>query len=242
MRTLIPVLFLICFIDKALCQSLPPDSLFRQQARQRAIALYEQAISPQSPLYNGNEYIQHDFRIKVHPFFESDSLRKGTISYYGIRYDDVPMAYDIVRDELYVNHLDGGYRLRLNSEHIDQFQLGQHQFVRLEADSLTGVKSGFYDVLYQGKSMVFARRIKTVLEDISTGVYKAEYLSRNDFLVRKDKTYYTVNSLGAALSVFEDQKKLLRKYLRYERINYKKETERAIVGLAKYYDSLTTIH
>ena len=239
MRILILSLFLTYFIGKTVGQSLPPDSLFRQQSRRNAVALYEQAIKPQSPLYNGNEYIQHDFRIKVHPFYEVDSLRSGNLIYYGLHYRDVRMAYDIVRDEVYINHLDGGYRIRLNSEHIAQFEVGNHQFVRLVADSLTGVRTGFYDLLYSGRTQVFAKRIKTVLEDISTGTYKAEYLKKDEFMVRRDKVYYSVNSLGAALNVFADQKKALRKYLRAEGIKYKKETEKAIIGLARYYDELT---
>ena len=242
MRILIPSLFLTCFLGKAFCQSLPADSLFRQQAKQNVVAVYEQAMKLQSPLYNGNEFIQHDFRIKVHPFFEVDSLRQGSVDYYGIHYHDVPLAYDIVRDEVYIKHLDGGYRIRLNSEHLQRFEVGQHTFVRLEADSLTGVRTGFYDMLYNGRTQVFAHRIKTVLEDISTGLYKAEYLPKDEFMVRKDKTFYSVNTLSAALNVFADQKKALRKFLRTEKIKYNKEKERAIVGMAKQYDLLTTSH
>ena len=88
----------------------------------------------------------------------------------------------------------------------------------------------------------FAHRIKTVLEDISTGIYKAEYLPKDEFMVRKDKTFYSVNTLSAALNVFADQKKALRKFLRTEKIKYNKEKERAIVGMAKQYDLLTTSH
>lgn len=231
---------LLCFtISRGVSQSLPADSAFLEQARSTVVAQYNKVMNPQSAIYNGNEYIQHDFRIKVHPYFQSDSLQKGSVTYYSVEYNDIPMGYDIVRDEIFIRHLDGGYRMRLNSEKVDRFSFNGHQFVRLTGDSLIGVRTGFYDLLYSGRTQVLSHRVKAVVEDISTGVYKAEYIPKDEYWIRRDQRYYPVKTLGGALGVYGDKKKELRKYLRTERIKFKENKEKTLVLLAREYDALT---
>ncbi|OIN57546.1 hypothetical protein [Arsenicibacter rosenii] len=239
MQKFIPFLLLCFVINRGIAQSLPADSVFREQARSAVVTQYNKVMNQQSAIYNGNEYIQHDFRIKVHPYFQVDSLQKGSVTYYSVDYNDIPMGYDIVRDELFIRHLDGGYRMRLNSEKVDRFTINGHQFVRLTGDSLVGVRTGFYDLLYSGRTQLLSRRVKVVLEDISTGVYKAEYLSKDEYWIRRDQRYFPVKTLGGALSVYGDKKKELRKLLRAERIKFKENKEKTLVLLAREYDALT---
>lgn len=224
----------------ALGQTIGPDSSFAQQAKQQAVRIYEQAMTKQEHVYEGNEYISHDHRVKVHPYFPVDSLLPGNIAYNGATYHDVRMLYDIVRDELSVQPPEGGYRLRLHPEKIDRFSLGQHQFKRLVGDSTSSLPTGFYEVLYDGKTDVLAHRVKTVHEDISSGAYKAEYLIKDRFYVQKAGAYEEVKTKRSVLHLFPDQAKALRKYIRANNIKFKDESrEASITGVVRQYDELT---
>lgn len=240
MQYTILILSILSLATRAAGQSSASDSSFVQSAKNQAIRSYERAMYKQEHVFEGNEYIPHDHRIKIHPFFPTDSLQPGTIAYNGIRYHDVPMLYDIVRDELAIQPPEGGYRVRLHTDKISNFSIGQHQFARIVGDSALGVRTGFYEILYNGKVKVLAQRVKTVHEDISSGTYKADYLVKDRFYIQKEGAYHEVKSKGSVLGLFPDQSKVLRKYLRANKLKFNDEQrEAAITQATKRYEELT---
>ena len=144
------LLFLISALGAA-GQVPKPDSSFVQSARYQAVAAYEKATHVQSHVFEGNEYITHDHRIKIHPFYRVDSLQTGTVALNGVTYHNVRMLYDIVRDELAVQPPEGGFRIRLRTDKIADFSMGPYRFIRLEGNSIVGAPTGFYEVLHNGR-------------------------------------------------------------------------------------------
>jgi hypothetical protein len=220
------------------------DSLFVRVARQQAIATYEQATRKQAHVYDGNEYIAHNHQIQGHPFYSIDSLQAGAVTYNGIYYKGVSMQYDIVRDQLVVQPVGSGFKVRLHNEQVSRFAINANPFIRLvaptEGGSAIGLTTGFYEMLYDGKTKALARRIKTIHEDISSGAYKADFLQKDRFFILKEGSYRDANSKGAILSIFKDQSKELRKYIRANDLIFKGEQlGTALTQLARHYDELT---
>lgn len=243
MPYLLAVSLLLLLTIPAAGQRTQPDSSFLQAARTEAVNVYERTLHEQAHVFEGNEYIAHDHRIKVHPYYTIDTLQKGTILYNGVRYHDVPMLYDIVREELAIQPPDGGYRLRLRNDYLSAFTLGSHQFSRLGSalgDSASGIPAGYYEILHDGRVKALSHRIKTVYEDISSGKYQAEYLLKDRFYIQKEGVYYEVKSKRSMLSLFPDQAKALRKYIRTNKLKFKDDQrEEAISRVTKRYEELT---
>ena len=237
MRHALPGFLLLAFLKTAaIGQPLVSDTLFVQAAKKQAVGLYQQTMYRQQQVHSGNEYITHDHRIKIHPFYPTDSLQAGTITYNGIPYD-VAMLYDIVRDELAVRPPSGGYRMQVRSNKVSRFSIGTHQFIRL--DTTSGLSAGFYELLHSGSVQVLAHRKKTVQEDISSGAYKAVYLIKDRYYIRKDGVYHDVKNKGSVLSLFPEQSKMLRKYLRTNQLKFNDaQRENAITGVVEQYDAL----
>ncbi|WP_460933318.1 hypothetical protein [Spirosoma humi] len=234
------LLFLLYLTTTAAGQRTPPDTSFGQVARNQAIAAYERTLYEQAHIYEGNEYIAHDYRIKIHPFYRIDSLQLGTVLYNGVQYKEVQMLYDIVRDELVVQPPGGGYRLRVRNDYVAAFTLGTHQFSRIVGDSATGLPTGYYEVLSPGKTKALSHRVKTVHEDISSGSYRAEYVPKDRFYVLKEGVYHEVKSKRSLLNLFPDQAKNLRKYIRANKLKFTDDQrELAVTQLTKRYEELT---
>ncbi|ADB37278.1 hypothetical protein Slin_1228 [Spirosoma linguale DSM 74] len=234
------VLFLIGWLTtQATGQTLTPDSSFRQLARNQAVRAYEQDLREQAHVYEGNEYIAHDHRIKIHPFFGVDSLLSCTIIYRGVQYSDIKMLYDVVRDQLAIQPPGGGFRLRPRNDYIASFIIGGHPFMRIVGDSAAGVPTGFYEILHNGRLKALARRVKVVHEDISSGKYQAEYLVKDRFFILKEGVYYEVKSKRSLLNVFPEQAKLLRKFMRSNGLKFNDEKrEEAISQVTNRYEDL----
>lgn len=216
------------------------DSSFVQSARYQAVASYEKATRVQSHVFEGNEYITHDHRIKIHPFYRVDSLQTGTITFNGVTYRNVRILYDIVRDELAVQPPEGGFRIRLRNDKITNFSMGPYRFTRLEGDSTVGAPTGFYEVLHNGRLRALARRIKTIHEDISGGTYKADFLQKDRFFILKEGVYHSVKTKRSLLNLFPDQAKTLRKYIRANKLKFTDEQrEEAVTKVTQRYEELS---
>ncbi|RIV18948.1 hypothetical protein DYU11_25955 [Fibrisoma montanum] len=241
MRCQFLLFFLLAVVCPALGQSASTDTSFVRLAVQQAVQVYERTFPDRPHLNNGTEYIRYDYRITGHPYFLTDSTQTGYIQYNGVRYRNVPMRHDIVRGEVLIDQVDSLFRIRLHSERIDSFSLGPHQFVRLVADSLSssGIRTGFYQVLYDGSVRLLAKRVKTIREDISSGKYKANFEENTRFFAeKKDGTYHEIKTQQSLFGLFPEQEKTLRRYLRTNGIKFRKQRERAITGVVKHYDAL----
>jgi hypothetical protein len=85
-------------------------------------------INPDSRLFNGREYIRNGTPAKGFPFFESDSLQLGSLSYDGILYRDIALEYDMVSDQLLIHNFAGDALISLVPEKITFFSIARHHF------------------------------------------------------------------------------------------------------------------
>lgn len=220
-------------------QTVRSDSSFLALAQNQTVRFYKSSLTENMLLYNGNEHIPHDRRIKIHPYFATDSLQLGSLSYSGIDHQNVMMQYDIVRDELAIRLSESVFRIRPHSERISSFSFHNYQFIRLVADSSAGVSTGFYQVLHNGPVKFLAKRKKTVQDDLSQRVYQGNYLIKDRYFIFKDGAYHEVKSKRSVFALFPDQSTALRKYLRSTKIKFNQQREEAITAIVQQYEKLT---
>lgn len=203
------------------------------------IALYHQFTDKQSRLYNGPEHIPYSPALEGHAYFLDKLLHKGTVLYDGMIYNNVPMQYDLIKDNLVIAHFDGFFRMNLVTEKVKEFSFNGHQYVRLEKDSVNGLPfaTGFYDRLYAGKTTVLAKRTKRIEETVTDRVIQ-KVTEKDFYYIYNGKEYLHVRSFKSLLSNVKDRSKEVRQYLRKNKIRYRKERENAIVKAIAYYDSL----
>ncbi|QRR04227.1 hypothetical protein HWI92_15780 [Dyadobacter sandarakinus] len=201
------------------------------------ISLYKTATAQTQNLYNGRQYYLYDARNDEHQFFQQSKWRNGVIMYDGQAFDSIPMLYDIVRDELVIRHVYGDHLL-LQSEKVANFWLLDHHFKRMESgkDVNASMRSGFYDLLYEGKTQAIARRSKSRQEKIQDKRVIALFPPKNFYYVRKDSTYHPVHSRKSFFALFPEHKRDFRRTLREKNLRFRRDREMAIISLATAYD------
>ncbi|TLV00601.1 hypothetical protein [Dyadobacter luticola] len=239
MRIFTAILFLTL---SALSQSYGQVAVANSQGAETPaypVSLYKEATSISQNLYNGRQYYVYDSRQEEFQFYNQRKWHNGVVYYDGQKFDSIPMLYDIFKDELVIKHFNGDHIL-MQSEKVDYFMLDNHHFARLEAgkDINEQMRTGFYDILYDGKTRTIIRRTKSRQEKIVDKRVIALYPEKNFFYIFNDGEYHAVHSKKSVFNLFPDQKKELRKVLRDEKIKFRKNREVAIAKIVARHDEL----
>lgn len=221
------------------CQ-VTDTSTVAQHAPDSPLALYQSATRYSPHLYNGPRYHIYDSRSKEHQFFESEDWQTGSVFYDGQLYRNISLLYDIFKGYVVVRHPERSGLVQLQSERVREFSLADTRFVRIEKNEEMGIDipTGFYQLLYDGKTQVLARRVKERQEQIESNKITVYFPPKNFFYIKKDGVYHIIRSKKAALALFSDQKSALRRSLRENRINYRKSRDLALIQMATQYDKL----
>ncbi len=234
------IFFLFHITVPALSQRQNPDSAFVAQQQKNAIQLYYNSLDIQSGLYNGSEYLVYVQLLKDgHPYLDTTKLTYGSVFYDGMLYQDVPMLYDIVKDELVIQHYNKVFHIQLIQSKIDEFKILDRPFLHLGKDSTIqgNVKNGFYEVLYDGQIKLYAKRIKTIQEYIPEMKVEQRVFSNNRYFIYKNKAYHEVYNLPSVLKVLKDKRINYKQTLRKQHIKFRKQRETAIKFMLQQYEN-----
>lgn len=240
MRIFTIALFLYVLTSgKTFAQGALAESSSARQVAAYPVSLYKAATSTSQNLYSGRQYYVYDSRMEEHQFFEQRRWQNGMVLYDGQQFDSIPLLYDLFKDELVIRHFNGDHVL-LQTVKVDSFIIDNHRFARLESgkDINPQMRTGFYDVVYDGKSRTIVRRTKQRQEKIVDKRVIAYFPEKNFFYVFKDGRYHSVHTKKSTLALFEDRKRELRRVLRENKIKFRKNRELAIVTVVETYDNL----
>jgi hypothetical protein len=190
-----------------------------------------------SLLYNGTEYFYNDSRLTGTPFFATDSFTKGNLIYYGQLYTGIPLKFDVLRGEVVTYLHNPTFPVKLVTEKLKCFTIGSAVFVWVEK---TGgmPEAGYYQVLYNGKASILAKRYKTIRETVSAEGVVREVVNHSNYYVLKNGIYHSVGSKGSLLDALSDQKSALSDYIDKSDVKFKKDPEYNMIRAAAYYETL----
>lgn len=213
---------------------------FLQSAIKNTVLLYNQYAAEQSALYNGSEYKGYDPGIKGDAYFQSGEFTKGTLLYDGGFYENLLLLYDVVTDQVITPHFNKIPYIALVSNKVQEFSFLNQKFIHITPDSTNKgvIVPGFYNVLFEGRAGLLARRVKTIQESVSQEGVTKEFIANNNYFIRKNGTYHSITSESAMLAVLNDHKKELQQFLKSSNIRFKKDPEQALIRTVQYYNAL----
>lgn len=219
------------------CAQQPPDSITYKESVSGIRQVYLNEIDDNAEIYHGSEYIRNGQKANGFPFFESDNLLAGSVSYQGTTYTGQNLYYDLVSDEIIIPNYAKNALIVLSPGKVDSFSIGTHVFVLLTSNASNHLaRDGYYEQLYSGEPGVYARREKKLAS--GTGSEEAKYIQYNTYYVRLNNVFYPVDGKSSLLDILKDQEDVLKKYIRTNKLNFKKNPESALVLSVTYYSHL----
>jgi hypothetical protein len=212
---------------------------FRDQAIQNLIGIYYQSLGSQAELYDAPVYERHiPGFTDGHPFFYSDTFSVGTIGYNGLVYKEVPILYDIVRDEL-ITRSPTGFALALIKPKVDSFSFNGHSYVKLKNDTSEAATQSYYEKLSSGNIQLVAKRTKTV--QVTNGITAVErriYSRDNYYIYKEEGKFESIKKKKQLLDVLKDKKNALQQFIKQNHLKFKENFEEDAARVVAYYNQL----
>jgi hypothetical protein len=225
--------------NHATAQSQREDSIFYQLAFNHTVSVYYDQLGDQSRILNGTKYPDFEYKFqKGSPFFLSENPLPGSVIYDSVYYPDLSVLFDDYRQYLVI--VDQYFKLKLISEKVGSFQIGDHHFVRFPGNTINGLPyTGYYEVLYSGRSVVLKHVIKKYREQLSVPEGVTHILDEQAYyFIKRGEIFEPVRSRRELLKFMQSHRKEVQKYIRKKGLSYHEDMENILIQAASYYDQL----
>ena len=212
------------------------DSAILAHAYANSQTIYYQSRNLELGLYNGisyKEYAVHQ-NDEGQPYFKTDQWVEGDLFYNGVRYEKVPMLYDVVNDKVVIDHLG---KLELISEKIKYFVIKNHRFVHLSVPVGSAIRTGFFELLYDGHSKLYAKWQKKRIEVVAARELQVRYEDQNHIYILKDNNFNPVKTKSSVLRVLEDKKAMLQPFIKRSNLDFRSHRTESIKKIMAFYES-----
>lgn len=212
------------------------------EALSQAISKYDQELSRNTMVYTGRGYFDPNVGVKGHQFLVDDYWELGSVTYNESLYDSIFLKYDMYQDVLLVENFGLGGLLSpiaLYGPKVSSFELMGFRFVRLDKDTISNLKEGFYNIVYTGDDIrAIVKRRKEVIKSNEVNMLGEEFVEKDKYYIFKDDYYHQVKRKKSVLKVLYDRKKEVKEFIKSRGFGFKVNPADQLAEVVKYYDSL----
>jgi hypothetical protein len=227
----------LLFVNSPILAQVSNDSLAYKESISGLDRIYLSEIKDNAQIYHGTQYIRNGEKALGFPYFESDSMLKGSVNYLGNAYSDVNLYYNLVTDEIIIPNYLRDAQIVLPFGKVDSFTVGPHFFISISVKQFNGVsEDGFYERLSTGEPAMYVRRVKKLVT--GTGSEENKYIQYNTYYLRKNNVFYMVDNKKTFLELLSDREDQLKKFIRSNKLKFKKDLESSLVLTTLYYSQL----
>lgn len=216
------------------------DTSFRGKSLSNIIQFYYSAIGLQAHLYNGPLYEPY-VRLfsEGHQFLKIDTFHKERVFYDGLQYFNVPLLYDIIRDEVITLYPKDNYYISLIREKLDSFSFLDHSFIKIkDADGVAVPPPGFYDQLFFSPSISFLAKRKKYIQEVSgRSTIDIKVYEKTNYYIKKDNVYHMVRNKNSVMALLKDKKTAMQHYIKENKLRFK-NFEADVMQTLRYYNQL----
>jgi len=219
-----------------------PLFLYAQVQGERGVALYEsyqRNIPLIQELAMGGLYEDPPMNIKGHSRFLNTTFSPGEVVINGITYKKVNLSYDIHADELITFHPVFSKKISLQPGRVNSFILsdGSHFIFKSGLKDFVSHRNGYYQLLWDQRVQILAKHRKVVKNDPDRDEFLYRFISKVDYIIEKEQEAFLIKNGNHALRILNIEKKEIRKPLRDNNMNYKRDPVSYLLFIGRYYSS-----
>jgi hypothetical protein len=215
------------------------DNLSHSQSYKDIYLHYQQEMNANLALYNGKEYSGYLFPIDGNVFFINKWFDNGRVDYKNVKYENIQLMYDIVKDELIALEPVNKYNIVLDKNLVSTFSLLGYSFINISTIKIDNKFSaeGYYQVLGTNEeNLLLAKRYQTIYDDLQIKYVVKKLREGNSYYIIKDHKIYPLNKLKSIIAAYPLEKGNIKKFKRSQNLNFNKQKEASYKSLFSYLE------
>ena len=194
-------------------------------------------------LVNGGIYTSIHPVANVDPFLGGNIFTQGYLNLQGREYAEVFLKYDIEQQKLVLKGFtdtDKYEVIALNYNYIKSFSIHDKQFVNITHLLQTNSLGGFYELIYSGSFVFVKYYTKEFIGTYSNKYPHGKYSETkvDNFLII-DNTKTSIKRKKDLFKVFPEHKDLIKKYIKENKIKFRKASNESFNNLMQYCDEVS---
>jgi len=234
------VLLTLVVLLPALAAAQDDAALYMEQAGGSALLFRGHRANGYPQPYNGTFY------------WNGPEFKEGAVHYNGKHYENLLLNVDAVRQDLIVRTPSGGDGKVLDSDYVESFMMGGHQFLHLRNLYGEDAPSGYWEVLYDGRAKVLKQVVRILQKDLDGSLrssigYDGEYRAdvHNIFVYQpkycymaEDGTLVPLRSRSQLMRFYKNNKRQISRHMSNLESSGRLSMERYCTELVKYAEKL----
>ena len=231
--------FFISFFAFKTTNAQAPSSVKQSASFDNARSWFQKETGGDAHLYTGKEYTGFEAKIAGDPYFAFSQMQNADLFYNGTFYQNIPLLFDAVRQEVVINSFNQEARIKLLNEKIKYFILGGHRFenISMVEGNDGNISNGIFDVAFSGAASVLIKRAKRIFKALKAEEQDS-FIEADEFFIRNGKNFYPVDNRNSVIEALNDKKDLIKTYIRKNRFSFKKNFEKELIITTTYYSTL----
>ncbi|MFT3676172.1 MAG: hypothetical protein QM781_09765 [Chitinophagaceae bacterium] len=235
MRKLQGLCIMLALTFTAAAQPVAMNNGSANPAEDSTIARYLSNRGELLPIYNGRQFSSGYAAIKGSAFYAVKDWTMGSVCYEGVWYHQLPLLYDIYRDELLLRH-PSGIPLVLYGDRVQAFEFNDLKFVRLSAEQTGMPRTGYYEVLEQGPLTIYAYRFRLLEERIVDQHVEKEFMDKSRYYAVWKNEVISVSSQKQLSGITRDKRQEIQQALKAAGVRFKKNPAEALKIIAHTFN------
>lgn len=179
-------------------------------------------------LITGGQFSEPSRLIQGDPYRFSRQFESGQLRINGVSYPDVPLLYDIYRDQVVTFHPIFNQKILIKPDKIESFALANGEQFRYISGNESYIHhgNGIYKVVHEGPVLALAKTYKTTKEIRDLSQFDALYVEKADYFLLKEGIFHSISRPRDAFVTLGVQPKEFKKKLKGEKLNFRQQPER----------------
>jgi len=172
-----------------------------------------------------------------HPYFQSNSWRKGSVFFDGKKYENVYLKFNLETNQLIcrIDKENASYSVELFRDKVSGFTIENEEFQKIYSSKEKNKFSFFY-VISQGKANYLVE-YKKYRNNPGNGTM-AEYIEKHTNYVLYNGKLKKFKSKNTLINALEDKKEKIKEYIQAKELIVNQSDVYQIKLLFEYYNNL----
>jgi hypothetical protein len=207
-------------------------------AQNNPVISYLQQAGDHAEIYNGRiETVYNILLFDNFPYYVSSDFADASLVYKNRYYPDQKARLDLYREQLIIFPPGKQIGITVNFHDVEQVNMYGKTFMRLIPSKDSGIKPGFYIKLSEKGKMQLFGKVYFVLEQRQV-TYGFEHKMR--YYLLYNNRYHHVKNNGSFTKLFPKYKKEINKFVKDQKLNFKKNPDESLISLTAYCEKLLT--